>query len=62
MFPYPKTKVLKKEIKKISQLNKSLMNKFNQGGENSVHYKLLNIDERSYKRHKEMKIYPMPMY
>ena len=41
--------------------NKILRNKFKQGGKRSVHWKLQNIDERNWSRHKQVERYAMLM-
>ena len=41
--------------------NKILRNKFNQGGEISVHWKLQDIDERNWRTHKWMGKYSIFM-
>ena len=44
--------LLKNLVYNCIKKNKIPRNKFNQGGERTVHWKLLNIDERNWKKHK----------
>ena len=56
-FPYTNNELAEKEIKKIMLLiivpqNKLFRDKFNQGVEKSVYWKLQGFDERDWRRHK----------